>query len=44
MLEKNILPIDYRYIKNKKNLFIGRVEIGVASLIPSGEELYDMVL
>jgi hypothetical protein len=34
------LSTDYKYIKD---FFIGRVERNVASSIPLGEELYDVV-
>jgi len=40
---RQFLPTDHKYIKNKRDFFIGKVEIGVAPLIPSDEELYDMV-
>jgi hypothetical protein len=36
------LPIDYRFRKNRKDFFIGRVEKDVALPLHSGEELYNM--
>jgi hypothetical protein len=41
---QRFLPTDHKYTKNKKNFFIGRVEKDVASPLPLGEELYDVVL
>jgi hypothetical protein len=40
---KQILPTDHKYITNKKDFFVGKVERDVASPVLSGEELYDMV-
>ena len=37
------LPHNHRYRKNRKDLFIGRVEKDVASPCLSGEELHDVV-
>jgi hypothetical protein len=37
------LPIDHKFIKNRKDFFVGRVERDVAPLLLSGEELYSMV-
>jgi hypothetical protein len=38
------LPTDHKYRKNINDFFIDRVEKDVASLLPLGEELYDVVL
>jgi hypothetical protein len=38
-----ILPTDHKYITNKNNFFIGKVERDIASPVLSCEELYDMV-
>jgi hypothetical protein len=35
--------MDYNYIKNRKDFFIGRVEKDVALSYLSGEELYNVV-
>jgi hypothetical protein len=37
------LPLNHRYIKNRKDFFVGRVEKNVASPRLSGEELHDVV-
>jgi len=37
------LPTDHKYKKNKKDFCVSRVEKDVASPLPFGEELYDMV-
>jgi hypothetical protein len=41
---RHFLPLNYRYIKNMKDFFIGRVEKDVAPPRLSGEELHDVVL
>jgi len=38
------LPTKNKYRKNQKNFFVGRVERDVILLVPSSEELYDVVL
>jgi hypothetical protein len=40
---RRFLSSDYKYRKNIKDFFVGRVERDVAPLLPSGEELYNMV-
>jgi hypothetical protein len=35
--------MDHKCRKNKKDFYIGRVESDVVLLLPSDEELYDMV-
>jgi hypothetical protein len=40
---RRFLPLNYRYKKNIKDFFVGRVEKDVASQRLSGEELYDVV-
>jgi predicted HAD superfamily phosphohydrolase len=35
--------MDHKYIKNRKDFFVDNVERDVASPLPSGEELYNMV-
>jgi hypothetical protein len=40
---RHFLPLNHRYRKNKKDLFVGRVEKDVASPRLSGEELHDVV-
>ena len=37
------LPFNHRYRKNRKDLFVGKVEKDVTSLRLSGEELHDVV-
>ena len=37
------MPLYHRYIKNRKDFFVGKVEKDVASLRLSGEELHDVV-
>jgi hypothetical protein len=37
------LPTDHKYKKNKNDFFVGRVERDVGPLVPSGEELYDVI-
>jgi len=37
------LPLNYRYRKNRKDFFVGRVEKDVASPRLSSEELHDVV-
>jgi hypothetical protein len=41
---RRFLPPNHRYRKNKKDLFVGRVEKDVAPLRLSSEELFDVVL
>jgi hypothetical protein len=43
LLPPAILPIDYKYKRNKNDFFIGRVERDVALLVLSVEKLYDVV-
>jgi len=38
------LPTNHKYLKNKNDFFIGRVEKDVAPPHLLGEELYDMML
>jgi hypothetical protein len=38
------LPTDYKYRKNRKYFFAGRIEKDVASPVSLGEELYGVVL
>jgi hypothetical protein len=40
---KWFLPTDHKYRKNKKDFFVGRVEIDVAPQLLLGEELYDVM-
>jgi hypothetical protein len=38
------LPTNHKYLKNKKDFYVGRVEKDVALPHLLGEELYDMML
>jgi len=40
---RRFLPPNHRYRKNRKDLFVGRVEKDVAPPCLSGEELHDVV-
>ena len=40
---RRFLPLNHRYIKNRKDFFVGRVEKDVAYPRLSGEELHDVV-
>jgi len=40
---RRFLSTDHKYKKNQKDFFVDRVERDVTSLVPSCEELYDIV-
>jgi len=43
LLLPGILPINYKYKRNKHDFFIGRVERDIALLVPPTEKLCDVV-